>query len=408
MKVLQINPFCGVGSTGRICTDIAELLEREGHECKIAYGRDAVPAQFQKYAVRVGSFSDLLFHGAKARLFDAMGFGSRRATKRLIKWIKSYDPDVVHLHNVHSYFLNIELLFEYLADAKKPVIWTLHDCWGFTGHCTHFDLAGCRKWQESEGCRKCPLRREYPKSLFLDASARNFKKKKMLTDALEGMIVVTPSEWLCNAAKESFLGRHEVLVIPNGVDLNAFSPTESDFRARMGLEQKKIVLGVATSWGENKGLSEFLALADRLGEDYQVVLLGMSEQQIAALPQNVLGLPRTDSVRELAEIYTAADVFVNAGKQETMGLTTVEAMACGTPVVASNRTAVPEVVRPEGGVVVDELTVEQLALCVERVIESPPTDPRANAGLYEKVAQYRKYISLYQKAVDGREGENQA
>ena len=151
MKVLMINSVCGIRSTGRICTDIAEELEKQGHDVKIAYGRETVPEKYQKYAVRIGTDLDVKLHGIKTRLFDRHGFGSKRATKKFIKWVEEYDPDVIHLHNLHGYYINIKILFDYLKKANKKVVWTLHDCWAFTGHCTHFDFVGCNKWK----CKCC-------------------------------------------------------------------------------------------------------------------------------------------------------------------------------------------------------------------------------------------------------------
>ena len=174
----MINSVCGIRSTGRICTDIASELEAQGHQVKIAYGRENVPEQFQRYAVRIGNDLDMRLHGVKARLLDASGFGSKSATKRFIKWVKDYDPDVIHLHNIHGYYINIEILFNYLKNSGKPVVWTLHDCWAFTGHCAYFDFAGCEKWKT--GCYGCPLKKSYPSSILIDRSKKNYIQKKRL------------------------------------------------------------------------------------------------------------------------------------------------------------------------------------------------------------------------------------
>ncbi|MBQ9778388.1 MAG: glycosyltransferase, partial [Clostridia bacterium] len=265
MKVLQINSVCGIRSTGRICTDIADVLKQEGHECKIAYGREFVPEKYQDIAVRIGSDLDVKLHGLRTRLFDSAGLGSKRATQKFIKWVEEYDPDVIHLHNIHGYYINIEVLFEYLARANKPVVWTLHDCWSFTGHCVHFERIGCEKWREG-GCHHCPSKKRYPSSSWRDASQRNFKLKKELFTAVKDLTLVTPSVWLGNLVKQSFLGEKEVRVIPNGIDLSVFKPTESDFRQRHRLEDKKIILGVATAWGKAKGLDDFVTLSERLDE----------------------------------------------------------------------------------------------------------------------------------------------
>jgi glycosyltransferase involved in cell wall biosynthesis len=397
MKVLMINSVCGVRSTGRICTDLANVLEAEGDEAKIAYGRASPPPALQRYAVRIGRPGDVCLHGAAARLSDSAGFGSRQATLRLIRQIESYDPDVIHLHNLHGYYLHVGVLFDYLKRCGRRIVWTLHDCWAFTGHCAHFTAAHCDRWLD--GCGRCPQVRRYPASL-IDRSAENWLRKRDCFTAVPGMTLVTPSDWLKGLVERSFLGQYPVRVIPNGVDLDTFRFRPSDFRERQGIGNQKIVLGCATAWSASKGMDELLRLAEQLGEEYRLVLVGLTDRQISRLPAGVLGLPRTDSATQLAEIYSAADVFVNAGREETMGMTTVEAMACGTPVVVSALTAVPETVRDCGGLIVPQPTAEQLAAAVRRIPQLR-LDPRKNAEAFEKTGQYRRYIRLYREEEDG-------
>ena len=229
MKILMINSVCGIRSTGRICTDLATALEAEGHEVKIAYGRETVPAEFQKYAVRIGSKLDNYIHGMEARLFDASGFGSRRATREFIQWAKKFDPDVIHLHNLHGYYLNLPILFDYLKHCGKRIIWTLHDCWAFTGHSAYCDAIGCERWKT--GCHDCPNKAEYPKSI-VDFSKRNWRVKMRLFTGIPNMTIVSPSNWLAGLVKESFLSEYPVQVIHNGIDTAKFHPTENDFRER--------------------------------------------------------------------------------------------------------------------------------------------------------------------------------
>ena len=255
MKVLMINVVCGIRSTGRICTDLATELEKQGHEVKIAYGREQVPQQFRKYAVRIGSDFDVKLHGLKARVLDAAGLGSKRATEKFIKWVREYDPDVIHLHNIHGYYINIEVLFKYLKTCGKKIIWTLHDCWAFTGHSAYCDAIDCRKWKD--GCRKCPQLKEYPKAI-IDLSCINWKKKRALFTRISNMIIVTPSYWLEGYVKQSFLKEYPVKVIHNGIDTSQFYPMVNDFRKLYNLEDKYILLGVATSWDDMKGYSDFI------------------------------------------------------------------------------------------------------------------------------------------------------
>lgn len=399
MKVLEINSVCGIRSTGRICTDLADVLKENGHECKIAYGRGTTPERYKDISYRIGSDTDIKLHVLEARFFDAAGFGSKRVTERLIEEINAYDPDIIHLHNIHGYYLNIDIFFNYLAMANKPVVWTLHDCWAFTGHCAYFTTAACERWKN--GCCDCPLKKSYPSSILLDRSKQNWNKKMALFTSVKNMTLVTPSEWLAGLVKQSFLGKYPVKAIPNGIDLAAFKPTKSNFREKYGLQNKKVILGVATAWSERKGLNEFKELASLLDEGYKVVLLGLNAEQINNLPQNILGLPATDTLEELAGIYTEADVFVNAGKEETMGLTTVEAMACGTPAAVSNLTAVPEVVTPDGGIVLEKLTAEDIKQGIERVLGTT-FNTRKNAEKYEKKQQYLKYLNLYNEILGAK------
>ena len=331
MKVLQINSVCGIRSTGRICTDIAEVLRQNGHECRIAYGRETVPEQHREISYRIGTDMSVKLDGFKTRLLDNAGFNSVATTKRFVKWMKDYDPDIIHLHNIHGYYINVKLLFEALKELDKPVVWTLHDCWSFTGHCSHFDRNGCKKWKE--GCYSCPQKKNYPASLIFDRSVRNYEQKKKLFTLLRNLTIVTPSVWLAELVKQSFLGDYAVKVIHNGIDLGNFKPTNGDFRKEYGLNDKKIVLAVSSVWSKNKGYADICRLPQYLPADYQVVVVGISREQKDSLPENIIGITRTNNVQQLAEIYTAADVFVNPTYQDTYPTVNLEAQACGTPVV---------------------------------------------------------------------------
>ena len=243
MKVLQINSVCGIRSTGRIASDICNYLIERGNECLICYGRGNAANVPETSSYRIGTRVNVLSHAALSRLTDKGGFYSKSTTKKLIDTIRLYDPDVIHLHNIHGYYINIDILFKYLASCQKPVVWTLHDCWAFTGHCTYFEEAGCRRWKD--GCFDCPQKSEYPKSLLLDSSRENYLRKKELFTSIKDMMIVTPSKWLSLLAGESFLKGYEARTVYNGIDLDIFRPTVSDFKKRYGIEDKKVVLGVA-------------------------------------------------------------------------------------------------------------------------------------------------------------------
>ncbi len=339
MKFLMINVMCGIRSTGRICTDIADALTAQGHVVKIAYGRENVPDRYQKYAVRIGSEFGTKLHGLKARTLDGAGFGSRTDTEKFVCWIKEYDPDVIHLHNLHGYYINLEVLFKYLMTCGKKIVWTLHDCWSFTGHCAYFDFVNCDKWKK--GCHSCTQYRDYPAS-FICHSERNWKVKKSLFSNIPNLTIVTPSQWLAEMVKQSYMGNYPVKVINNGVDVFVFKHTESDIKERYGITDKKVVLGVAAIWDRRKGLGYMCELSEKLGNIYQIVVIGITEEQKRNLPANVIGILRTNSVTELVEWYSAADVFVNPTLEDNYPTTNLEAIACGTPVVTFMTGGSPE------------------------------------------------------------------
>ena len=352
MKILMINVVCGIRSTGRICTDLATELEAQGYEVKIAYGRYEVPEKFQKFAVKIGSDFDVKLHAIKARLFDACGFGSKTATKKFIAWVKEFDPDVIHLHNIHGYYINVEILFDYLRTCGKKIIWTLHDCWAFTGHTAYCEALNCEKWQT--GCGKCPGLKNYPKS-FIDRSAANWIKKKKLFCGIPNMTIITPSKWLAGLVEKSFLAEYPVKVIHNGIDTTKFFPMENDFRDFYGIGNRFMLLGVATAWDEMKGLSDYIKLAEKLDDNYKVVLVGLTPEQIAKLPRNILGIKRTNSVKELAYIYSAADLYVNLSYCENYPTCNLESIACGTPVLAydsggNSESALNGIIIPRGDI----------------------------------------------------------
>ena len=392
MRVLMINVVCGIRSTGRICTDIADLLIAQGHECKIAYGRETVPDKYKDIAVRIGNNTDVNMHALQSRILDNAGFASRKVTEKFIKWVQEYDPDVIHLHNIHGYYINIETLFDYLKTCGKKIIWTLHDCWAFTGHCSHFTAAKCEQWKTQ--CSHCSQIRNYPACYTFGNVKRNFERKKAAFTGVPNMHIVTPSKWLANVVKDSFLREYHIRVITNGIDLNIFKPTKSDFREKYGLQNKTIILGAASVWNERKGFNDFLNLSEIIDNDTCIVLVGVNKKQLKILPENIIGIERTNNVKELAEIYTAADVFVNPSRQETMGLVSVEAMACGTPIVVSNLTAVPEVVTPYGGLILEELSAEAIKSGIDSV-RNMLLYPRKNAQEYEKSLKYLNYLELY-------------
>lgn len=351
MNILLINSVCGIGSTGRICTGLAQQFEKDGHTVKIAYGRNGyVPEQFEKYAVRIGTDFDVKLHALQTRLFDTHGFCSKNATKKFLTWAEEYNPDLVWLHNIHGYYINIEMLFTWLKTRPNmQVKWTLHDCWSFTGHCACFTMANCNKWQTQ--CTKCPQIRHYP-SAFCDNSKNNFLRKKAAFTGVKNMTLITPSKWLANLVKQSFLKEYPVEVVYNTIDKNIFKPTPSDFRQKYHLQNKKIILGVANVWNDTKGFRDFIRLAQKIDGTYKVVLVGLTDKQIKNLPANCIGIKRTNSPQELAQIYTAADIFFNPTYEDNYPTVNLEAQACGCSVITYDTGGCKETIYTENSKVI--------------------------------------------------------
>lgn len=387
----MINVVCGIRSTGRICTDLAEALEEQGHEVKIAYGREEVPEQFKKYAVRIGSDLDVILHGLKARLFDGCGFGSRRATEKFIEWVKEFDPDVIHLHNLHGYYINIEVLFDYLRASGKRIIWTLHDCWAFTGHTPYCDYVDCERW--IDGCNHCPAKNEYPYS-FTDHSQANWNRKKIIMNRIPNLTIVTPSEWLGGMVRKSFLSNYNLKIIHNGIDTKQFYPMDNDVRKNYGIDDKCILLGVSTSWDKKKGLSDFMKLVEKLGEEYQIILVGLTKKQLKSLSNRIIGIERTNSVQELAQLYSAADIFLNLSYCENYPTVNLEALACGTPVLTYNTGGSPETLTGGYGSIIPRGNVEKLVLAISEMRRANKPFI-CNKSLLDKISCYYEYLQLF-------------
>lgn len=398
MRILQVNIF-GNLSTGRIATDLYRTLAANGEEGCVAFARNMIPDDVPH--IIIGNSTDVKVHGLMTRITDKTGFYSKRATRKFIQKIEEYKPDVIHLHNIHGYYINIELLFNYLKETQIPVVWTLHDCWAFTGHCCYYSMANCDRWKT--GCYDCPQKKAYPASLIMDNSEWNYKKKKELFTGVN-MHLVAVSKWLAGQVKESFLRDYPLSVIYNGIDLSVFKPTESDFKKKYGIEDKKVVLGVASTWDVRKGLNDFIELSKLLPEDYKVVVVGVNQKEQLSLSDNMLGLSRTDSMEELAGIYTAADFFFNASVEETFGLPTVEAMACGSPVIVYDATALPEVVSKSVGYVVKSHDLQRVVNIIStKSLEVDIDDCIQEAGKFEKSKQYDMYLKLYKEMLRGNE-----
>ncbi len=282
MRILIINEVLGWSSTGKIAGDLAKQYEAQGWEAKVAYGRSGyVPEAYQKYGIRIGNDPDVRINALKARLFDNEGLNAKGATRRFLKWAEEYNPDLLWLHNLHGYYINYELLFDWIKSRPQmEVKWTLHDCWAFTGHCVHFTMVKCTQWQSHCGYSKCPQSNRYPKSILWSNAKENFKRKREAFTGVRNLTIVTPSHWLEGLVKQSFLQEYPVEVHHNTINTDVFKPTPSDFRRRYGLEDKIVILGVANAWDDRKGLQDFCRLATMLDDRYAIVLVGLTQKQI--------------------------------------------------------------------------------------------------------------------------------
>lgn len=398
MKVLQINSVCGVGSTGRISTDLYKVIKDSGGNCRIIYGRGKSPCNID--SIKIGNNIDNYIHVFKTRMFDKHGLGSDKVTKKLIKEIDQYNPDIIHLQNIHGYYLNIEVLFNYLKKINKPIIWTLHDCWPFTGHCAYFDFVNCEKWREN--CHDCNQKNKYPRSLFVDRSYENYNIKKKLFTGIKNVTLVTPSQWLANLVKESFLKDFKVEVINNGIDLSIFKPTKSNIKERLDIDGKFIILGVASVWDDRKGLKYFNEIASKLDEDFQIILIGITEKQKKTLNKNIICVEKTNSAQELAQFYSAADVFINPTLEDNFPTTNLESLACGTPVITFNTGGSIEAVDDKTGIIVEKGNTSQLiGSIIDMKLGNLTMDRKACVDrarkYYDKNTNFKKYINLYRE-----------
>lgn len=366
MRILEINSVCGIRSTGRIATDLAEKYISENHECVIAYGREQIPDKYRSISYRIGTEWSIKYNALLARIWDNEGFNAKRETKKFLKWANNYNPDVLWLHNLHGYYINIELLFEWIKSRPNmEVRWILHDCWTFTGHCAHFSFVRCEQWKKQ--CEKCVQKHEYPKSIWRKNCKRNFAKKKECFCGVKKMTLITPSNWLADLVRKSFLSEYEVEVVHNTIDESIFKPTPSDFKRKYHIENKKIVLGVASAWSERKGFSDFIELSKKLDSSFVVVLVGLTEKQQREVPNNILGLLGTNSAKELAEIYTAADIFLNLTYEDNYPTVNLEAQACGTPCITYRTGGSVESVPPEN--IVEQGDIKELIFRIDKLKE---------------------------------------
>lgn len=404
LKLLQINVAANWGSHGRIAEEIGLEAMAQGWESYIAYGRYANPSK--SHVVKIGDLFDHCLHGAQSLLLDRHGLASCGPTKKLIREIEQIKPDLIHLHNIHGFYLNYPILFRYLSTVDIPVVWTLHDCWAFTGHCAWPIHGHCDRFQEQ--CCHCPLQSKgYPKSFLLDRSRSNFKLKKRYFRSLQDLHLVTVSRWLEQQVRLSFMQDMDIRTIYNGLDTEVFRPSGTP--PTSVTDGHPLVLGVCNAWYDWKGLDDMAALREILPDDYEVMVVGVNEDQMHRLPEGITCIRRTDSVSQLAEIYSQADVFVNPSKVESFGMTTAEALSCGTPSIVYDTSACPEVVDNLTGRVVPLGDVNALAKAVMEICSLPGREAMRQAcreraiRLFNRQDRYKEYLQLYNEVLQNHQ-----
>lgn len=403
MKILQINTNVNSGSTGRIAEDIGKLLIKNGHESYIAYGRGSRPSESE--LLKIGNDFDIYAHGLKTIFTDKHGFGSKKATLNLIKQIEKIKPDAIGLHNLHGYYLNIEVFFNFLSKSNIPVLWTLFDCWAFTGHCTYFDDINCVKWLTH--CEKCPKHKKYPTS-WIDNSFQNFENKKYLFKSLENLELIVHSKWLANFVSKSFLVNHKIHVTPSGIDLDTFQINNTNFslKEKHQLNNKSVLLGVASIWDKRKGLDDFIALSKIIDiNKFQIILIGLRKEQINNLPPKIIGIERTENLQQLADYYNLADIFINPTWQDNFPTTNIESLACGTPIITYNTGGSPEAIDEYTGLIVEKGDIVGLQNAVKVIIKNGKdfyqTSCRKRAELlFNKNIRYMDYLNLYESMIN--------
>ena len=410
LKVLQINTFYLHGSTGRIVKDLKEVSESNHLEAYAAFGPEIDNGD--NGILKLQTVPRRKWNILRTRLSDHHGFYNEIETDKLIRWMDELKPDIIHLHNIHNHFVHVGRLFDYIKKHNIPVVWTLHDCWSFTGHCAYFDYANCDKWKTM--CHDCPSLHDYPPTWFFDRSSRNYKDKKDVFSGVKNLTLVTPSKWLADLTRDSFLKEYPVRVINNGVDAQKFKPHGENIKKQLGIDGKKMLLAMATTFDRRKGTIYLKQLPEMLNDDEVLVLVGLAKEQIEQfnIPKCV-GIERTNNVEELATYYAAADVFINPTLEDNFPTTNIEALACGTPVVTFNTGGAVEsvldgesvvteneIIYSSVGAVVPKSDLEAMLTAIRKIMARGKAEYsvacREKAEeRYDKNKQYMKYIELY-------------
>lgn len=407
MKIVQINAICCGESTGRTTLELVEGLESAGHECRVYYSYGSNP---NDYAIRIGSTVDRKLHAVLSRITGLQGYFSHLATARLIRQLRKYHPDVVHLRNLHANYINLRMLLRYLAKSDTATVLTLHDCWFFTGKCPYYVSAGCTRWQQQ--CGNCPLvftDKENP-TFFFDTTKKCLADKKKWFSAIPRLAVVGVSKWVTQEVRNgSILADRKLATIYNWIDFSIFQPRPSDLRKELGLENRFVILVVAFAFSKKKCLDEINAISAQMPENWAIVAIGKAP---TPLPENVIHIPPVKDTARLAEYYSMADVCLNTTLYETFGKVTVESMCCGTPVVVYNNTASPELVEEGCGEIVEQKLGAAAIMDALKKVEATGKESYSAKCIEKAHARFSRdvgvssYIELYQQLVAQKQAEN--
>lgn len=406
MRVLQVNSFDFL-STGNIMLNIADIARKNSIEMYTASKKKRTSIKNNKKIQNhylIGSLVEHELNKLFSEITDFQDYGSVLATYKFIEKIKKIDPDIIHIHDIAGHYLNIDMFFKFLKKLDKPVIWTFHCCWAYTGRCIYYDYINCDKWKD--GCFNCKQnKKSFPRHSLFDLCRFNYEHKKKLFTSINNLTIVTPSEWLHREVEQSFLKNCNIETILNGIDQSIFFPEENkNLLYKYNLLNKKVILGVASIWSNRKGLKYFIDLSEDISSDYKIVLIGLNKEQIEDLPSNIIGLEKTFSVSELRNWYTLADVFVNPTMEEVFGLVNIEAQACGTPVVTFKTGGAVECISEETGIVVERGNVNELKAAIELICSKPKnyySDKCIRwAKKFDQHSNFLKYIELYKKVYD--------
>ena len=392
MKIAEINTV-DYGSTGNIMLQIADCAEKNGHDVRTFSKKWKNQKGKRKFHSYYGFTVENAINVVLSRLIGFQGMFSYFGTKQLVKKLERFNPDVIHLHNLHDYCICLPVLFKYIVENQKNVVWTLHDCWAMTGECPHFTMVKCDKWKT--GCSEC---RQLSACIPIDCSKFMWNMKKKLFTGIDKMIIVTPSKWLADLVKMSYLNKYNVREINNGIDLSIFKPRANKLREELQLN-KYVVLGVALGWGVRKGLDVMQELSRRLPEQYSIIMVGTDDNVDKVLSDRIISIHRTNNPKELAEIYSIADVFINPTREDNFPTTNIESLACGTPVITYKTGGSSEMLDASCGIAVECDNIDKLEKCIIDVCENKPYSSQSclkRAGIFDKNDKFKEYVKLFE------------